>query len=277
LREIRARDDVAEWPCCARHRSRPGIGRAHATLLAERGAKVVCCDLGVEVDGSGGDVSVAETVAREIRGAGGEAVADGSDISTFAGAAAAVGAFGFVDIVVNNAGTPGSASIDEVTEEILGRQLGVHLFGAIGTTRAAWPIMIERGWGRAINTVSEAAFPSRVTDGRGARLASGPAKAAVWSATYALAAEGREHGITVNAISPGAFTRMNAAMFEGAPTTLDLDPIHVARVVTWLASTETDDITGAVIHTAGGRYREYRMERHRDTALLARLEQALAE
>jgi NAD(P)-dependent dehydrogenase (short-subunit alcohol dehydrogenase family) len=258
-----------------------GIGRAHATLLAERGAKLVCCDLGVELDGTGSDVSVAETVAREIRAAGGDAVADSNDISTFAGGGAAVAAgveaFGFVDIVVNNAGTAGSASIEEVTEDLLERQLAVHFRGAIGTARAAWPMMIERGWGRVINTVSEAAFPSRVTEGRGAGLAYGPAKAAVWSATYALAAEGRAHGITVNAISPGAFTRMNAAMFEGAQVSLDLDPMHVARVVAWLASPAADDVTGAVIHAAGGHHREYRMERHRDTELMARLAGELGE
>jgi NAD(P)-dependent dehydrogenase (short-subunit alcohol dehydrogenase family) len=257
-----------------------GIGRAHATLLAERGAKLVCCDLGVELDGTGSDVLVAEAVAREIRAAGGDAVADSSDISTFSGGAAAVAAgvdaFGFVDIVVNNAGTAGTASIEDVTEALLERQLAVHLHGAIGTVRAAWPIMRERGWGRVINTVSEAAFPSRVTEGRGGGLAYGPAKAAVWSATYALAAEGSEHGITVNAISPGAFTRMNAAMFEGVSATLDLDPMHVARVVAWLASPAAADVNGAVIHAAGGQHREYRMERLRDTELLSRLAEALA-
>jgi NAD(P)-dependent dehydrogenase (short-subunit alcohol dehydrogenase family) len=256
-----------------------GIGRAHAMLLAERGARVVCCDLGVDLDGTGSDVAVAEAVAQEIRDSGGEAIADMSDVSTFAGGADAVAAgvtaFGFVDIVVNNAGTAGPAAIGDVTEEILARQIAVHLYGAIGTARAAWPMMTERRWGRVINTVSEAAFPSRVTEGRGAGLAYGPAKAAVWSATYALAAEGREHGITVNAISPGALTRMNAFMFEGAGVELDLDPIHVARVVAWLASPAAGDVTGAVIHAAGGQHREYRMERHRDTELVVRLRAAL--
>jgi NAD(P)-dependent dehydrogenase (short-subunit alcohol dehydrogenase family) len=256
-----------------------GIGRAHATLLAERGAKVVCCDLGVELDGSGSDVSLAEGVAREISDAGGEAVPDGSDISTFAGAAAAVragvDAFGFVDIVVNNAGTAVGASITDVTEDVLRRQLAIHYVGAIGTARAAWPMMVERGWGRVINTVSEAAFPSRVTDGRGAGLAYGPAKAAVWSATHALAAEGREHGITVNAVSPGALTRMNEEMFRHAPAEHDLDPLHVARVVAWLVSPDAADVTGAVVHAAGGQHREYVMERRRDTDLLGRLARAL--
>ena len=83
------------------------------------------------------------------------------------------------------------------------------------------------------------------------------------------------HGITVNAISPGAFTRMNESMFHEAPTELDLDPMHVARVVAWLASPEADDVTAKVIHAAGGAHREYLMERHRDTELVERLERAL--
>lgn len=252
-----------------------GIGRAHALLLAERGASVVCCDLGVAADGSGHDRSVAATVASEIVAAGGSAIADASDISTFAGGAAAVAtgveAFGFVDIVVNNAGTIGGVGIDDVTEAALERLLAVHFVGAIGVTKAAWPMMRDRSWGRVINTVSEAAFPSRVTGGAGSGLAYGPAKAAIWSATHALAAEGVEHGITVNAVSPGALTRMNAEMLSDAPPGLDLDPIHVARVVAWLASDEAADVTGAVIHAAGGHLREYRMERHRDTELLHRI------
>jgi NAD(P)-dependent dehydrogenase (short-subunit alcohol dehydrogenase family) len=257
-----------------------GIGRAHALLLAERGARVVCCDLGVEPDGTGRDVALAETVAAEIRNAGGTAVADSADIATFEGGAAAVAAgveaFGFVDIVVNNAGTAGSVGIDDVTADVIARQIAVHLYGALGTTKAAWPLMVERGWGRVINTVSEAAFPSRVTEGRGSGLAYGPAKAAVWSATHALAAEGAEHGITVNAVSPGAFTRMNAFMLAGTPAEQQLDPMHVARVVAWLASPGAGDVTGRVIHAAGGQHREYVMARHRDTDLIARLEADLA-
>lgn len=258
-----------------------GIGHAHAMLMAQLGAKVVCCDLGVELDGSGNDKSVAEAVAAEIRDHGGEAVADTSDISTFAGGAAAVqagvDAFGKVDIVMNNAGTAGGASIEEVTEDVLARQFAVHVYGSVGTAKAAWPIMKAQGWGRIINTVSEAAFPSRVTDGRGGSLGYGTAKAAVWAATYGLAADGRAHGITVNAISPGAFTRMNAAMFKDAGTSLDLDPAHVARVAAWLASDDAADVTARVIHAAGGHHREYLMARHADTDLIARLTKAVAQ
>ncbi len=80
----------------------------------------------------------------------------------------------------------------------------------------------------------------------------------------------------MNAVSPGAFTRMNEAMFQAAPTDLDLDPMHVARVVAWLASPDAGDVTAKVVHAAGGQHREYLMERHRDTDLIRRLEEALS-
>ncbi len=256
-----------------------GIGRAHALLMAERGAGVVVCDIGVDPEGAGRDASVAEEVVAEIARAGGTAVADANDISSFAGAAAAVQtgvrAFGKVDIVMNNAGLAGGASIEEITEDLLNRQFALHLYGSIGTAKAAWPMMKAQRWGRVINTVSEAAFPSGVTGGRAGGLVYGPAKASVWAATYGLASEGLTHGITVNAISPGAFTRMNEAMFESTPTTLDLDPGHVARVAAWLASDDASDVTGKVIHAAGGLHREYVMSRHADTEFVARVNAAI--
>lgn len=253
-----------------------GIGRAHAVLLAERGAKVVVSDIGVDLSGAGADGSVAARVVDEIVGTGGVAVADTNDIASFDGAAAAVEAgvqaFGKVDIVVNNAGLPGAASISDVTEEQLTRAFAVHFHGSIGTAKAAWPSMRAQGWGRIINTVSEEAFPTSVNDDRdGLGLVYGPAKAAVWSATMGLAAAGLAFGITVNAISPGAFTRMNAALFEQAPTSLDLDPVHVARVAAWLASDEASGITGRVFHVAGVHRREYLMRRHADTDLVKKL------
>ncbi len=243
----------------------------------------MCNDLGVELDGTGRDRSVAAAIAQVIRDAGGDAIADTSDISTFAGAAASVEAgrvaYGFVDIVVNNAGTAMSASLGDVTEDLLLGQYAVHLIGAIGTAKAAWPMMVERGWGRVVNTVSEAAFPDRLAGGAGGAggVGYGSAKAAVWAATFALAAEGASRGITVNAVSPGARTRMNERLLEAAARPLDLDPMHVARVVAWLVSPDAADVTGRVIHAAAGRHREYRMDRFRDTALTKRLDAVIAE
>jgi NAD(P)-dependent dehydrogenase (short-subunit alcohol dehydrogenase family) len=257
-----------------------GIGRAHAIELARQGAQVVVCDIGIELDGTGGDASVAARVVDEIVADGGEAIADTSDVSSFAGGraavAAGVAAFGKVDIVINNAGLAGAASIDSVEESDLTRELELHLHGSLGTVKAAWPSMVEQGWGRVINTVSEEAFPAVSSDPRGGiGLLYGPAKAAVWSLTSGLASEGAPIGITVNAISPGAFTRMNSTLFESTPTTLDLDPHHIARVVAWLVGEDASDVTGRVLHVAGPHRREYVMTRRADTALIGRLDAVL--
>lgn len=255
-----------------------GIGRAHALLLAARGASVVVCDVGAELDGRGRDPGVAEAVVAEIMAHGGAAVADGSDISTFAGGADAVqralDAFGRIDIVVNNAGVADGADIEDVTEDVLGRIMAVNFYGSVGTAKAAWPHLRAQRWGRVVNTVSEVALDTKIS-GRAGAIGYGAAKAAVWSVTISLAEAGRAHGITVNAVSPGAFTRMNEAMFAASapPAGLDLDPAHVARVVAWLASDDAADVTGRIVHAAGGHHREYITARHRDTELVARLDE----
>jgi NAD(P)-dependent dehydrogenase (short-subunit alcohol dehydrogenase family) len=241
---------------------------------------VVVCDVGAELDGVGRDASVADAVVAEILAAGGEAVADHSDISTFDGAAQpvlrAVESFGRIDVVVNNAGLAGTGgSIETLSEEQLARVFSVNFVGTIGTTHAAWPYLRAQGWGRIVNTVSEVALDDRIPGGGG--IGYGAAKAAVWSATLSLARQGAPHGITVNAVSPGARTRMNEAMFEEAPPPegLDLDPVHVARVVAWLVGDEAADVTGRIVHVAGGELREYTTRRHRDTELVARIARAV--
>jgi NAD(P)-dependent dehydrogenase (short-subunit alcohol dehydrogenase family) len=125
-----------------------------------------------------------------------------------------------------------------------------------------------------VNTVSEVAFDATRSGGRVGYAA---AKAAVWSSTLTLAEAGRPHGITVNAVSPGAATRMNEAHFAttGQPDGLDLDPVHVARVVGWLVSDDACDVTGRVVHVAGGHHREYRVRREADTGLVARIDAAV--
>jgi NAD(P)-dependent dehydrogenase (short-subunit alcohol dehydrogenase family) len=253
-----------------------GIGQAHAYLLAARGAAVVVCDVGAEIDGSGQDESIANAVVDRIVADGGRAVADVTDVSTFAGGDravhAALHAFGRIDVVINNAGVVGAGGgIEALSEAELERVMAVNFVGSVGTARAAWPHFVAQGWGRIVNTVSEVAFDTRLLGGGG--FAYGAAKAAVWSMTVALAEEGRAHGITVNAVSPGAFTRLNAPMFgDGPPPSgLDLDPLHVARVVAWLVSDDAADVTGRIVHAAGGEHREYLIRRHRDTELVARI------
>jgi len=247
-----------------------GIGRAHALLLAERGAAVVVNDL---------DREVAQAVVDEIVATGGSARADDRDVSSFADGAGAVAgavdAFGRLDIVVNNAGLARSAPIEHVSAEQLDRVFGVNFVGPVAVVHAAWPHLVASGHGRIVNTVSEAAFDARMG---GAQVGYAAAKAAVWSLTITLADAGREHGITANAVSPAAFTRMNEEMFreQGRPEGLDLDPVHVARAVAWLVSDEAADVTGRVVHVAGGHHREYAIRREGDTELARRIEAALA-
>lgn len=258
-----------------------GIGRAHALLLARHGAAVVVGDVGAELDGTGTDPDVAAAVVDEIRQRGGTAVADTSDIATFDGAAAAVesalSSFGRIDIVVNNAGlSAGGGPIETLDREGLEHCFAVNFYGSVGTVRAAWPHLVRQHWGRIVNTVSEVALDTKIPSGA---VGYGAAKAAVWSLTLSLAHRGLEHGITVNAISPGALTRMNEAMFASAPPPagLDLDPFHVARVVGWLVSDDAADVTGRVIHAAGGHHREYVVERRRGTDLVARVDRAVQD
>ncbi len=128
--------------------------------------------------------------------------------------------------------------------------------------------MRAQGFGRIINTISEAALDMRMSDA----VAYSSAKAAIWGLTMATAKEGARYGITVNAISPGARTRMSAGVLDaGLSAGLDLAPEHVSRVVTMLASPEAGDITGRVVHAAAGEVREYLLRRSADTDLVRRL------
>ncbi|MGE0881799.1 MAG: SDR family NAD(P)-dependent oxidoreductase [Acidimicrobiia bacterium] len=271
-----------------------GIGRAHALRLAKEGAAVVVNDIGCAVDGSGRDDSVGAEVAHEVRSAGGRAVTDGSDIATFAGASAAVhralDAFGRIDIVVNNAGILGRDDLDSVDEAVIEALMAVHLLGAVGTLKAAVPHMRAQRFGRIINTVSEAAFPrlarpvaaTAPTDDRprvtGGSVAYAAAKGAVWAVTRSMANSLAPDGITINAISPGAATRMSSGVLAaGMSPGLDLDPDHVARVAAWLASDRAATVTGRVIHAAAGAVREYEIERTGRSEVAERLAADLAE
>ena len=257
-----------------------GIGRAHALALAGLGAAVVVNDLGTDLSGRGRDASPAEAVVAEIEAGGGQAVADGRDVASIDGGrglvAAAVERLGRVDVLVNNAGFAlGRGTVEEPDEPGIDALLAVHLKAAIGTMSAAFGVMRANGYGRIVNTVSEVALDTRFAG----PLGYGLAKAALWSATLSAAEEGRPFGITVNAISPGARTRMNADTLdhgfrEGASAELDLAPEHVAAVVAYLATPDAGDITGRVFHVAAGAVREYETRRHAGTELAERIAKA---
>ena len=258
-----------------------GLGRAHALALAGQGAAVVVNDVGGALDGSGRDAGPAEAVAAEVVSAGGRGLADTTDVASIDGGHRAVArtidAFGHIDIVVNNAGfAQGGGDVERPVDAGLDALLAVHLKAALGTMAAAFPDMRRRRWGRIVNTVSESALDARFVGA----LGYGAAKAALWSATLVAAGEGAAHGITVNGVSPGARTRMNADLIDagfraGESAQLDLDPDHVAAVVAYLASDEAGDITGRIIHAAGGEVREYATARTSRTDLVERLRAAL--
>src|SRR5258705_12600704 len=182
------------------------LGRAHAMLLADRGAKVVVNDFGGRQDGGGGDTSVAESVVAEIVARGGEAVADTGDVSNQSDAqargAAAIGNFGRVDIVINNAGIFTVDDFESLTLDALQRELAVHIVGAFNVTQQAWPHFVEQQYGRVVMTISTGVFG-------GAEIVHySSAKAGVIGLTRSLAAAGRDHGIMVNALSPSAYSRL---------------------------------------------------------------------
>ncbi len=258
-----------------------GIGRAHALVLAELGAAVVVNDLGTTVEGRGTDAGPAGEVAAEIVAAGGRAVPDTTDVASIKGGAAAVNvaleAFGRLDVLVNNAGfAVGGGDVEHPVEAEIDALIGVHLKAALGTMSAAVPVMRSQGYGRIVNTVSEVALDARLADS----LGYGAAKAALWSVTLSAARALAGRGITVNAISPGARTRMNADLLDagfrgGASAALDLDPRHVARVVAYLAGESAGDVTGRIVHAAGGAVREYTTSRTSRSDLVERIEAAL--
>ena len=224
-----------------------GIGRAYALLLGERGALVVVNDLGGAIDGFGSDTGPAADVAAEIVAGGGEAVADTSDISTAAGARSVVGAalgrFGQLDILINNAGIIRWAGPPEVDEENLARHLAVHTVGSFHTALAAWPHLLERGYGRIVMTTSSGMF------GLPTNTSYATAKAGVVGLTRSLAVAGRKHGIKVNLIAPAAMTRMAGA--GGGPE--EMAPEQVAPLVAYLAH-EDCPVSGEMYAAGAGRY-----------------------
>jgi NAD(P)-dependent dehydrogenase (short-subunit alcohol dehydrogenase family) len=231
-----------------------GIGRAHALLLAERGARVVVNDLGSANSGDGSDPGPAERVAATIRAAGGDAVADASDIASAEGAARlvsrALGAYGGVDVLVNNAGifTPGTFPALTLAE--LRHYFDVHVGGTFNVTRECWPHMAEAGYGRIVMTTSHGIL------GSPALIAYGTAKGGVFALARALAVTGQDLGITVNSIAPIAATRLAGGNDDGTSGEGVLDgsaPTLVSPLVMLLCH-ESCPVSGETFLSGGRRH-----------------------
>jgi NAD(P)-dependent dehydrogenase (short-subunit alcohol dehydrogenase family) len=234
-----------------------GIGRAYALLLADRGARVVVNDLGGAMDGAGADVGVASRVAEEIVAAGGVGIANGDDVADVGGAQALIDAamaqFGRLDVLINNAGIIRWAGFPDADAENLASHLAVHVAGSFNTTRAAWPHMVEQGYGRIVMTTSSGVF------GLPENLSYAAAKGAVIGLTRSLTLAGAPHGIKINLIAPAAVTRMagqaagEADPTEGGAGSTETSPDLVAPMVAFLAH-ESCPVSGEIYSAGFGRF-----------------------
>ena len=237
-----------------------GLGREHALLLAANGAKVVVNDLGANVDGTGRDASFAAQTVADIKQAGGEAMVNGDDISSWAGAKnlidSAVKAYGKLDIVVNNAGILRDRMLVNMSEEEWDAVIQVHLKGTFAPSRHAAAYWREQQkktgepvMGRIINTTSTSGIYGNV-----GQTNYGAAKAGIAAFTIIAARELKRFGVTVNAVSPSAQTRMTEGLRAVNEEQRAMrDPKWVSPVVTYLASELAQDITGRVIQAGVGR------------------------
>ncbi len=226
-----------------------GLGRVYALELAKRGAKVVVNDLGGARDGAGGSSTPADTVVKEIKELGGEAVANYDSVATQEGGQslidAAVAAFGRVDIVVNNAGILRDKTLVKMDPENWDAVMAVHLKGAYNVTRPAFIKMREQGYGRIIFTTSAAGLY-----GNFGQTNYSAAKMALVGFMNTLKAEGEKHNIRVNTVAPIAATRLTEDVM---PPDLfaKLKPEFVAPLVLYLASNECSE-TGQIFNAGMG-------------------------
>ena len=226
-----------------------GLGRAHALLLASRGAKVVVNDLGGSVDGVGGDETPAQKVVDEIKAAGGEAVPNYDSVSEWENAQkivqTALDAFGRIDILVNNAGILRDKSMLKMSIEDYNLVRSVHLDGTFYCIKAALPHMRESSYGRIVSTASGTGVY-----GNFGQTNYGAAKMGVVGLTNCVKQEGAKYNILANVIVPQAGTRMTATVLP--PNIVEkLKPEYVSPIVGWLAS-EQCDVSGMIFMAGAG-------------------------
>jgi NAD(P)-dependent dehydrogenase (short-subunit alcohol dehydrogenase family) len=246
-----------------------GLGRAHCLALAAQGAKLVVNDLGVGLHGEDTEESPAHEVVGEIKAAGGEAIANHGSVSNWTATeqliSETVAHFGRLDIVVNNAGIVRDRMLFSMTEQEFDAVIAVHLKGTFAMTRHAcgyWREAVKRGEpvaGRIINTTSGTGLFGNVGQAN-----YGAAKAGIASLTTVTALEMRRYGVTANAVSPLALTRMTADIgfvrdVRGAGEDFDpRDPANVSGLVAYLGSDAAGWLTGQVFRIDGNRIQRLR-------------------
>jgi 3-oxoacyl-[acyl-carrier protein] reductase len=251
-----------------------GLGRADALTLARAGADVVIADILIESDDSAaeeygplaqaaasGGLVKTEATAREIEELGRRSLAVKCDVTDAdqveAAVARAAEELGSLDILVNNAGTLDHVGqLEAQNPELWERDLRVNLTGAFNCSRAVWPRMKERGWGRIVNMASVAG-----TLGGFGQASYATTKAGLLGLTKSLALEGARHGITVNAIVPGiigteAFhfgnPEMNERMIKRTALRRAGEPQDVANAIAFLCSDLAAYVTGVELNVSGG-------------------------
>jgi NAD(P)-dependent dehydrogenase (short-subunit alcohol dehydrogenase family) len=228
-----------------------GLGAAYARLLADRGARVVIHDAGVNKEGTGFDPNVAADVAQKICVSGGVAIASHVLLDSRDNCRSLVEMtlekFDRLDILIHNAGWVAYQSIQDLTPDFLQRAIAVHVEAPTWLSQAAFPRMKQQHYGRIVLTTSDRAIYQQYALGGLAAYAMG--KMAQIGLMNVLALEGKEHGILVNAISPVAKTRMWNVQDEPE----DLRPEQVAPGVLYLASPECQE-SGFIVRASNGQF-----------------------
>lgn len=241
-----------------------GLGRAYALAFAQEGANVVVNDIGTSLQGEGRDTSAADEVVAQINEDGkGRAIANYEDVTDWDAAKrivdAAIGAFGDLHVVVNNAGIVRDRMFVSATLDEWDATMHVHLRGHFCIARHAvdyWRGKAKSGQSpdaRIINTTSGAGLQGSI-----AQAAYSTAKGGIASLTLVQAAELGRYGITANALAPSARTRMTEQAFADKMATEGqqfdvMDPANIAPTVVWLGSAESADVTGCVFELEGGK------------------------
>lgn len=237
-----------------------GLGRAHCHELARQGATVVVNDLGVGLRGEATDEpSPAEEVVAEIEAMGGTAVVDATSVADWDGMAklvtTTVERFGDLHGVVNNAGFLRDRMLTSMSEDDFDSVIQVHLKGTVALTKHAcgyWRDRKKAGApvsGRVVCTTSGAGLFGNVGQANYA-----PAKSAIATFTQVVALEMQRYGVTANALSPIAATRMLASIGRTADDSGawdPLDPANASPLVAWLVSEEAGWLTGQVLRVDG--------------------------
>jgi len=234
-----------------------GIGRDIALLLANEGARIVVNDLGGSSDGGGNDSKVADEVVREIRDAGGEAVANYDSVADYESAnnivQTAINEFGRIDIVVNNAGILRDRMLFKMSEEEWDSVISVHLKGSFNMTRAAAPYFKEQKSGRFINFTSTSGLIGNVGQANYAA-----AKLGIAGLSKITALDMARYNVTANSVAPFAWSRLIGTI----PTETEaeearvkklkqLSPAHIAPLVAFLSSDEAADVSGQIFGVRG--------------------------